>query len=87
MPLLNLNTKNHQYYQFFPPLIKYTTCRSQNSRSCVAFRLGLLQVKYILARTIIHYEVYKSKKTQIKYIGTPMALTYDELLIGFNKRN
>lgn len=56
-------------------------------RRCVAMRMASVQVKYLLSKIILNYEVYKSDKTNIKYMKNPMALTFSELLLGMKKRD
>lgn len=55
-------------------------------RKCVAARMAIVQVKYLLAKIVMRYEVIKTKKTKIEYMKNPMALTYSELFLGFRKR-
>ena len=55
-------------------------------RKCVAARMATVQVKYLLMRIILSYEIFKTDRTQIHYMKNPMAMTFTELLLGFKKR-
>lgn len=55
-------------------------------RKCVAARMATVQVKYLLSKIILSYEIFKTNKTQIRYMKNPMAMTFNELLLGFKKR-
>ena len=56
-------------------------------RKCVAARMATVQVKYLLMKIILNYEIFKTSKTKINYMKNPMAMTFTELLLGFKKRS
>nr|WPM94888.1 cytochrome p450 4725A1 [Polyphagotarsonemus latus] len=57
-------------------------------RTCVGMRLAFAQIKYLLAKLVLTYEISITSKTSVppKFLKNPMALTYNELYLGFNKR-
>nr|WPM94889.1 cytochrome p450 4725A2 [Polyphagotarsonemus latus] len=58
-------------------------------RLCVGMRLAIAQVKFLLIKLILNYKIFPTSKTSVppKFMKNPMALTYSELHLGFEKRN
>ena len=55
-------------------------------RTCVAARMAFLQCQYVLAKIILKYQIYKTKKTKLNLAKIPHQLVYPSLVIGFKRR-
>nr|WPM94890.1 cytochrome p450 4725A3 [Polyphagotarsonemus latus] len=58
-------------------------------RICLGMKLASAQIKYLLIKLVLNYEISTTSKTNVplKFLKSPMALTYNQLYLSLKKRN
>ena len=57
------------------------------NKNCIGMRLATIEIKYLLVKMLLSYDVYKPKNMKKELLSMRGFQTIKELTLGFRKRN